>query len=62
MGAHGRQQVVLNPGAGPLDIADLDLFLEQFAADQEPMVDVGGGMLIPLRELAETLEGDDADD
>lgn len=59
-----RRRVVLNPGGGPLDIDDIDAFLAPYEeggalCDEEPMVDVGGGMEIPLRELVDTLDEED---
>jgi hypothetical protein len=62
-----RRRVVLNPGGGPLKIDDIDAFMapyEQGGArgDEEPMVDLGGGMEVPLRELLDTLDGDDEED
>lgn len=55
------RQIVLNPGGGPYRIEDLDGFLESFPADEEPMIDLGGGMIVPLRELADDLD-DPAED
>lgn len=45
---------VINPGAGPVHIPDVDAFLA--GVDEEPMIDLGGGMIVPLREV---LEGHD---
>lgn len=46
-----RHPVVLNPGGGGVRIDDIDSFLAGYADDEEPMVDLGGGMVVPLREL-----------
>jgi len=54
-------RVVLNPGAGPVEVYDVDAALAAaHADDQVLMVDVGGGMEIPLAELVtdEDLETD----
>jgi hypothetical protein len=52
-------QVVINPDGGNLRIDDVHEFLASFPADQEPMVDVGGGELVPLQELADDADEDD---
>lgn len=51
----GPHQIILNPGGGPYRIDDLDGFLDSFAPGEEPMVDLGGGMIVPLREMADDL-------
>lgn len=53
-----RRPEVLNPDGGALQIDDLDAFLAQYQEggpfyDEEPMVDLGGGMIVPLREILE---------
>lgn len=45
---------VINPGAGPVDIPDVDAYLAGCDPDDPPMVDLGGGMVVPLTELLET--------
>lgn len=59
-----RRRVLLNPGGGPLQIDDIDAFLAPYEqggalSGEEPMVDVGGGMQVPLRELVDTLDEED---
>lgn len=59
-----RRPVVLNPDGGPLQIDDLPAFLAQYEEggpfyDEEPMIDLGGGMEVPLAELADTLADDE---
>lgn len=44
---------VINPGAGPIDIPDVDDFLAAADPDDPPYVDLGGGMVVPLAELVE---------
>jgi hypothetical protein len=53
-------QVVINPDGGNLRIDDVHEFLANFPADQEPMVDVGDGELVPLQELADDADEDEA--
>lgn len=48
-----RRPVVLNPGGGALQLDDVDSFLAGYPQDQEPMIDLGGGMVVPLQELAD---------
>lgn len=50
-----RRRVILNPDASPLVIDDLPAFLAQYEEggplyDELPMVDLGGGMVVPLDE------------
>ena len=44
---------IINPGAGPVDIPDVDAYLAGLDPDDEPMIDLGGGMVVPLREVLE---------
>lgn len=46
-------EIVLNPGGGPYVIDDVEALLASLGPDEEPLIDVGGGMVIPLRELAD---------
>lgn len=46
---------VINPGGGAVHIPDVDAFLAD--VDEEPMIDLGGGMIVPLRELIEGADG-----
>lgn len=49
-----RPVTVLNPGGGALDIADIDATIRQHREQgTEPYVDLGGGMQVPLAELAD---------
>lgn len=54
-------EVIINPGGGPYAIEDLDGFLAAFPPDQEPMVDLGGGTIVPLREMADIVNGEPDD-
>lgn len=47
---------IINPGAGPVDIPDVDAYLAALDPDDEPMIDLGGGMVVPLREVLEDPE------
>lgn len=47
---------VINPGGGPIDIPNVDAYLADCDPDDEPYVDLGGDMIVPLRELIEQFE------
>lgn len=49
---------VINPGGGPVNIPDIRAFLAMHDEDDEPYVDLGGDMIVPLRELIESAEDD----
>ena len=48
-----RSRNVINPDGGPVVIDDVHGYLAMHEDDDEPMVDLGGGMVGPLRELVE---------
>lgn len=50
---------VINPGGGPIDIPDVRAFLAMHDEDDEPYVDLGGDMIVPLRELVTDLDEDE---
>lgn len=56
-----RHPVVLNPGGGGVRIDDVDTFLADWPAAEEPMIDLGGGMIVSLRELVSDAYDDDQD-
>lgn len=41
----------INPDGAGFNIPNVDAFLADFGDDDQPMVDLGGGMAVPLREL-----------
>lgn len=47
---------VINPDGGPLDIPDVDAFLAAADPDNPPLVNLGGGMIVPLAELVDNAE------
>ena len=47
---------IINPGGGPIDIPDVDAYLAACNPDNPPLVDLGGGMVVPLAELLDTAE------
>ncbi len=44
---------LINPDGESFDIADVDAYLAMSDPDDPPMVDLGGGMIVPLAELVE---------
>lgn len=42
-----------------MHIDDVDDFLANYPDDDEPMIDLGGGMMVPLRELVSDAVDDD---
>lgn len=47
---------IVNPNASAFQIDDVDAYLAGLSDDDEPMIDLGGGMVVPLREV---LDGGD---
>jgi hypothetical protein len=47
---------IVNPNASAFQINDVDAYLAGLDDDDEPMIDLGGGMVVPLREV---LDGGD---
>ncbi len=47
---------VINPGGGPVDIPDVDALLAAADPDNPPLVDLGGGMIVPLAEVVDNAE------
>lgn len=50
---------VINPDGEGVDVPDVDAFLADFDDEEKPMVDLGGGMVVPLRELTDPYGDDD---
>jgi hypothetical protein len=48
-----RRPIVLNPGGGSLQIDDVEALLDSYhGRSEEPLIDLGDGMLVPLDEMA----------
>lgn len=53
-----RRAVLIGPD---FNVDDVDAFLDGYPENQEPLVDLGGGMVVPLRELVADATAEDED-